>query len=47
MNALDACLAALHYVDRNANLGMVIQNWCEELAAAKSGKWLHRPLSAV
>jgi hypothetical protein len=31
---LDACLDALEQVDRNANLGLVIQNWCEELAGA-------------
>jgi DNA polymerase-3 subunit delta' len=34
IEALDACLAALEYVDRNANLGLVIQNWCEELVSA-------------
>jgi DNA polymerase-3 subunit delta' len=34
IQALDACLASLEYVDRNANLGMVVQHWCEELAAA-------------
>jgi DNA polymerase-3 subunit delta' len=33
---LDACLRALEYIDRNANLGLVIQNWCEELAKAAS-----------
>lgn len=37
--ALDACLRTLEYIDRNANLATVIQNWCEELAAAASGKW--------
>jgi DNA polymerase-3 subunit delta' len=30
--ALDRCLDALDHVDRNANLGLVIQNWCEDLA---------------
>ncbi len=30
--ALDACLAALEHIDRNANLGLVVQRWCEELA---------------
>jgi DNA polymerase-3 subunit delta' len=30
--ALDACLSALEQIDRNANLGLVIQNWCEGLA---------------
>jgi DNA polymerase-3 subunit delta' len=34
VQALDACLAALEHVDRNANMATVIQNWCEELAAA-------------
>lgn len=33
LRGLDSCLTALEYVDRNANLGMVIQNWCQELAA--------------
>ncbi len=32
--ALDACLAALEQVDRNANLGLVVQNLCEELTGA-------------
>jgi hypothetical protein len=32
---LDACLNALEQVDRNANLGLVIQNWCEELAGGE------------
>jgi hypothetical protein len=35
---LDACLSALEQVDRNANLGIVVQNWCEELAAARKGR---------
>jgi DNA polymerase-3 subunit delta' len=34
-NVLDDCLKTLEHVDRNANLGLVIQNWCEGLA--------HRP----
>lgn len=29
--ALDACLSALEQIDRNANLGLVIQIWCEGL----------------
>jgi DNA polymerase-3 subunit delta' len=45
--ALNACLRSLEYVDRNANLGMVVQNWCGELAAAKSGQTSSAPLSAV
>lgn len=31
IRALDACLAALEQIDRYANLGLIIQNWCEEL----------------
>ena len=36
VQALDACLAALEHIDRNANLGLVIQHWCEELAGARA-----------
>jgi DNA polymerase-3 subunit delta' len=36
VQALDACLTALEQVDRNANLGLVIQNWCEELAGTEA-----------
>jgi hypothetical protein len=32
VGALDGCLSALEYVDRNANLAMVIQQWSDELA---------------
>lgn len=32
--AIDASLSALEHIDRNANLGMVIQVWCEELTPA-------------
>jgi hypothetical protein len=35
---MNACLVALEYIDRNANLGIVIQNWCEEMAAARKGR---------
>jgi DNA polymerase-3 subunit delta' len=35
--ALDACLAALEQIDRNANLGLVIQHWCEELSGFTAG----------
>jgi DNA polymerase-3 subunit delta' len=31
VRALEACLAALEQIDRNANLGLIIQHWCEEL----------------
>ena len=36
VDALDSCLMALEHIDRNANLGLVIQNWCEELAGKAS-----------
>ena len=29
---LDACLTALEHIDRNANVGLVIQSMCEEIA---------------
>jgi DNA polymerase-3 subunit delta' len=45
--ALNACLTSLEYVDRNANLGMVVQNWCGELAAAMGGQTSSAPLSTV
>jgi DNA polymerase III subunit delta' len=32
IDSLDACLRALEHIDRNANLGLVIQRWCEEIA---------------
>ena len=32
IDALDASLRAIEHVDRNANLGLVIQRWCEEIA---------------
>ena len=31
--ALDACLRVVEHVDRNANLGLVIQCWCEEITS--------------
>ena len=37
LQALDACLAALEQIDRNANLGLVIQHWCEELSGFSGG----------
>jgi hypothetical protein len=37
LQALDACLTALEQIDRNANLGLVIQNWCEELNGFSGG----------
>jgi DNA polymerase-3 subunit delta' len=36
--ALDACLASLEHLDRNANLGMVIQHWSESLAQPQSAQ---------
>jgi DNA polymerase-3 subunit delta' len=35
--ALDVCLTALEQIDRNANLGLVIQYWCEELGRFSGG----------
>jgi DNA polymerase-3 subunit delta' len=32
IQALDASLTALEHVDRNANIGLVVQAWCEALA---------------
>jgi len=32
IDSLESCLAVLEQVDRNANLGLVIQRWCENLA---------------
>jgi DNA polymerase-3 subunit delta' len=32
LQALDACLTALEQIDRNANVGLVIQHWSEELS---------------
>ncbi len=32
VSELDACLLALEQIDRNANVGLVIQNWCESLS---------------
>jgi DNA polymerase-3 subunit delta' len=38
LGALDACLAALEYVDRNANLALVIQQWSDQLANPSAGQ---------
>ena len=35
-DALDACLRAVEHVDRNANLGLVIQRWCEEISDCRA-----------
>jgi hypothetical protein len=32
LRALDNCVTTAEYVDRNANLALAIQNWCESLA---------------
>jgi DNA polymerase-3 subunit delta' len=37
LQALEACLTALEQIDRNANLGLVIQHWCEELSGFSGG----------
>jgi DNA polymerase-3 subunit delta' len=34
VEGIDTCLKALEHVDRNANLGLVVQNWSEELTDA-------------
>jgi len=34
---LEACLIALEQIDRNANLGLVIQHWSEELSSFSAG----------
>ena len=36
--SLDACLTALEQIDRNANVGLVIQTWCEEVWRKAAGK---------
>jgi DNA polymerase-3 subunit delta' len=38
VQALDVSLDAVVQIDRNANLAMLIQHWCEQLAAARTGK---------
>jgi DNA polymerase-3 subunit delta' len=43
LNQLDACLEALEQVDRNANQGLVIQNWCQELAGFSASNVKQRP----
>jgi DNA polymerase-3 subunit delta' len=45
VQTLDACLEAAVQIDRNANLAMVIQDWCEQLAAARVGKATRMQLS--
>jgi DNA polymerase-3 subunit delta' len=42
VSQLDACLEALEQVDRNANQGLVIQNWCQELAGFPPANLKHR-----
>lgn len=37
IQALDGCLLALEQIDRNANLGLVIQHWCEGLSDFSAG----------
>jgi DNA polymerase III subunit delta' len=37
LQALEASLVALEQIDRNANLGLVIQHWCEELSGFSGG----------
>jgi DNA polymerase-3 subunit delta' len=47
VQALDACLEAVVQIDRNANLAMAIQHWCEQLAAAGGGKAARMHLSSA
>jgi DNA polymerase-3 subunit delta' len=47
IQALDACLSALEQVDRNANLGLVIQHWCEGLGDFSAGIVRRRPLAGL
>jgi DNA polymerase III subunit delta' len=37
VDSIDACLAALEQIDRNANLGLVIHHWSETLAGVPLG----------
>src|SRR3954453_18276679 len=34
LGALDSSLLAAEYIDRNGNLGLIIQQWCEEIAGS-------------
>jgi DNA polymerase-3 subunit delta' len=45
--ALDACLTAQEQVDRNANLGLVIQCWCENLSGISRENGARRGLFAT
>ncbi|HEX3598669.1 MAG TPA: DNA polymerase III subunit [Lacipirellulaceae bacterium] len=46
VHALDACLTTLEYIDRNANVGLVLQHWCEQLSGkTTSEKTSIRPLA--
>jgi hypothetical protein len=38
VGAIDACLSALEQVDRNANLGILIQHWSEALTQPSGGQ---------
>jgi DNA polymerase-3 subunit delta' len=40
VNALDACLTTLDYIDRNANLALAIQNWSDSLAGGAASESL-------
>jgi hypothetical protein len=35
IESLEASLRALEHVDRNANLGLVVQRWCEEIVGVR------------
>jgi hypothetical protein len=38
IGALDACLATLEQLERNANIGILIQHWSESLAQPTAGR---------
>jgi DNA polymerase-3 subunit delta' len=43
--ALDATLAASEHIDRNANVGLVIQWWCEALSKCRIQTAAHAPIT--
>jgi hypothetical protein len=47
LHQIDVSLEALEQVDRNANQGLVIQNWCQELAGFSATTGKHRAVSTA
>lgn len=47
VRSLDACLMALEHIDRNANLGLVIHRWCEELTDFSAPEGAQKHLSGM